>query len=224
MFKLFKQAHSAYQTFRSKWKMFLFTIMLFVGFGIVVLASFSLKGPKLISILILGGLLTGFAAIQMTITSIGKSAVEREEAKKLRENLAASEEARKDLEHKLKQSYHQPLRIRDIRPILDMGILEVDFELTKFFDQQYEKEGEKLKKFFTSSKKKRGDFRFIGGLIAKFRARYGIDLLSVKVLDDNENRRFYVSGVDPVFRGTSDFPEIHWQGSIMLGYSLFDKT
>jgi len=105
-----------------------------------------------------------------------------------------------------------------------MGILEVDFELTKFFDQQYEKEGGKLKKFFTSPKKERGDFRFIGGLIAKFRARYGIDLLLVKVLRDNEKRQFSVSGVDPVFRGTSDFPEIHWQGSIMLGYSLLDKT
>lgn len=210
--KTFKQIRGTSRFLQSHWKLFLFIAMIFFGFALVVLGSFNLQGRALMSVLILGGLLIGFAAIRMTYDSIKKSAVEGEKGKEAMEEFEQIKKENRNLKQELKESYQNPLKILDIQPILDMGILEVDFELAKFFDQQYTKDLEKISPGQEGSK-----YRFIGGLAAKFTARYGIDLLTIKVREDPENRRFYISGANPVFQGIRDFPDIHWEGSVILG-------
>lgn len=210
-----------YRFIRSHWRLILLILIFVVGLAFVVSGAFKLQGPALISFLIIGVLLIMFSSIRLVIDSIGKSAIEREETKQLREKLERSEETRKRLEEKLKEDQQKPLKILDVHPILDMGMLEVDFALSKFFDQQYIKnKNGSLERVSVSPERKRGDFRFIGGLTAKFKARYGIDLRAMKVKEDPVAKRFYVSGANPMFLGTSDFPDIHWEGSVLLGYNL----
>ncbi len=214
--KTSKQVVRVVQYVLSRWKPFLLIVALLIGFALVLLGSFNLQGPALISTLIFGGLLIGIAIIGMAISSIAKRAVENAEANRLRDKLEQAEKTCADLEQKLKESRQNPLKMLHIEPILDLGILEADFELTKFYDQKYikDKETGSLKRIQSEQK---GKFRFIGGLVAKFTARYGIDLRTVKVKKDDATKRFYVSGANPEFSGTRGFPDIYWKGAVMLG-------
>ena len=217
-----KQGIRASRFLLSHWKLLLLTIVLFVGLALVTLGLFNLEGRALIAVLILGGLLISFAAIRMTINSIGKSAIEREEAKELKEKLEQSEETRKDLEQELKESYQKPLKIMSIEPILKLGVIEVNLQLTKFFDRYYYRKSWDGKLEKSLSEDKNTNMRFMGGLTAKFKARYGIDLVALKAKRDPETKKLYVSGANPSFQGTKDFPDIHWEGSIMMGYHFWN--
>ena len=225
IFKGFKDKFK--ERIRSSLLKLLLSILLIAGLAIVIFGAFELKGTALLAVMILGGFLIAFAIISMTVASIGKTAIAIKDYKRLREMLEEKDQAYRELELKHQESTVQPLKIKDIQPILDMGILEVDFELTKYFDQQYKgdystKDINTFKRVLPSSKE-RGDLRFIGGLRAKFRARYGFDLLTMKVKEDTTYKKFYVSGVDPVFKGTTDFPQLAWEGSIMLGFSIANQ-
>ena len=196
-------------------------LLFIIGLALLIVSSFRLSGIAQVFVLILGGLLIFFAVIKLTINSIIRGALEREEGRKWKAKFKKSEEGREEIEVEFKQSKTEPLQTRKIQSILNIGLLEVNFKLTKFYDRWFlEKDGE-LKETVPEKAKEGTVFRFMGGLSVEFPARYGIDMKAIKLRDDQKNKRIYVAGANLSFQGLSGVHDLEWEGTVFLNRTLF---
>jgi hypothetical protein len=83
------------------------------------------------------------------------------------------------------------LNISEIRNMLDLGLLQVNTNFTRTWNEQFE-EGSR-------------SFHFIGALQVKIVARYGIDLKEMKVKFLRERNEIQVANVQPKFLSFNDF-------------------
>jgi len=113
-----------------------------------------------------------------------------------------------------------------VQPILELGILEADCQLSRCFDFSMDEKGEvsegsesKSRTYITTLLLDligRGKFRFVGTLTIKFRARYGVDMETLQIRVDDEAKIVYVEGAEPSYLGIKGFPESSWESCVTL--------
>ena len=118
------------------------------------------------------------------------------------------------------------VKVLNIRPILELGLLEANCQIHKCFDEYYDKDdqpitvikdettglvNEKAMQALDTVKN-----RFMGTLRVNFVARYGIDMRKMKVKIDDDLRIVEVQRVEPKYLGCKGFPKTQWMYSIPL--------
>ncbi|MCD6578593.1 hypothetical protein J7L48_03890, partial [bacterium] len=144
---------------------------------------------------------------------------------KSRETLEILRNENKKLKEKVNSIEKNGIIIKNITPILEIGMLKVDFEITRYYDF-FLKRDKKDQEFNAVDSKKEAQLRFIGGFRSKFTAKYGIDLTKIKIELDEERKIIYVSNFEPKMSGLADFAKDEWLGANVLEKTpnILDKT
>lgn len=196
----------------------IFALGLVMMFG----ASFRLHGAELITVLAVAGILMAFAYVKMTIDLAVKRGIKDQESQDLGRKKGKLVEELARVKSELDEERRKKVKVLNIRPILEMGILEAECEVTKCFDRYFDKDGQEIiqdaevppeQEDWMPREKAR---RFLGAITSKFRAKYGIDFRKVLVKCENEAKTIFVTGADPRFLGTRGYPEMRWEVSIGL--------
>lgn len=199
-----------------------------ISLVIIVGASFTLAGFQLVIVLLICGMLIIFTFIKMLysfLKDMAKRDIETDNLNKEKNTLEGKiNRLRKELQFERRGG----IKVK-IRPILEMGFLEAECEVSKFFDIYLDENGNEIIEAESEEEQEeelkieeiQKDYRFLGGLIAKFRARYGIELQKVYVKRDDESQTLFISGAKPSFLGTRGYPQMMWEGSVCLKSGLF---
>lgn len=209
---------------RKHWRSAISIGVFAIGLAMMVGASFTLGGVQLVTVLLIGGILTGFAFVKMTYDQFKegfRKAVERAKGSDTlkKEKIALADEVNR-LRTELQIERSGGIKV-SIRPILEIGFLQAECEVTKFFDRYFDENDKDigqsaLEQVGPGPEESRPVKRFLGGLTAKFRAKYGVNLQKVYVKRDDQARTLVVAGAEPSFLGTRGYPEMRWEGCIAL--------
>lgn len=197
---------------RRHWKTAVLVGIFVIGLAMMFGGAFRLRGVELVTVLVVAGILMAFAYIKMTFDS----AVER--ARKARESQDLANE-KDELAKELEWERSKRVKVLNIEPILEMGILEAECEVTKFFDRYFDKDDKEVGESVLEQKgpgPRKLVKRFLGALTAKFKAMYGIDIQKVQVKCDHQAETFHVANAEPSFRGVRGYPQTGWEGSVGL--------
>ena len=206
---------------RKHWKTGIFIVLFAMGLGMMFVASFRLRGAELVTVLVVAGILMAFAYIKMVFDSaVGRRIKEKESQDLAREKDELVEEVAR-LKTELDDEHNKKVKVLNIQPILEMGILEAECEVTRFFDRYFDKDDKEIGESALEQKgpePRKPVKRFLGALTSKFKAKYGIDLRKVQIKRLEQAKTMYVAGAEPSFRGVQGFPVTDWKGSVGLHY------
>jgi len=216
---------------KSMWhyrKLLGFVSIFLIGLILICTAAFVLKGTPLVIALTVGGILIIISWGKMTFNAAVKRSIRLHEAEKLKEENRQLLEKESILEQQLEEARSRKLQVMNVQPILDLGILEADCQISRCFDLLIDKNGEiiteesngketgYLKAFMEGFLGLRGNIRFVGTLMVNFTATYGIKLQDLKIRRDDNSKTIYVAGAEPTYTGCKKFPQTHWEGCIVL--------
>jgi len=199
-----------------------------MGLVLICSAAFVLKGTPLIVAMTVGGVIILISWGRMTFNAAVKRSIRLQEAEKLKEENRQLLERESILKQQLEESRNRKLQVLNVQPILELGILEADCQITECFDLVFDKNGEiitwnDVPDPDVKYKESWGDIilgakkqRFIGTLIVKFTARYGVDMQNLKIRCDDDTKTVYVEGAEPSYLGSKGFPETCWKGCVNL--------
>ncbi len=206
------------------WKSAILVGIFGIALSMMVGASFTLSGAQLVTVLLIGGILVLFTFVKMLYDFLKVEAKRTVEGESLRkEKIALADEVTR-LKTELQYERSGGIKV-GIKPILEMGFLEAECEVTKFFDCYFDKDNKDNKNIEEGALEQRRPGphkkpvkRFLGALTAKFKARYGIDIQKVQVKRDDQAKAMYVAGAEPSFLGVRGYPQMRWEGSVGLHY------
>jgi len=211
--KKLKSTWAGLNWFRKHWKSILVIGVFCIALMMMVTGSFTLAGAQLVTVLLIGCIL-----ILATFIKVLYDFLKEKIKGDLETDILKNEVAR--LKNTLQFERSGGIKVR-IRPILEMALLEAECVVTKFFNIDFDEnkneiiKGE-LKEIGLESLEEQLMWRFLGGLTAKFRAKYGIDWKKVYVKRDEQLRTLFVAGAEATFLGIGEFPEMRWEGSVVL--------
>ena len=222
---------------RKHWKSAIFVGIFGIALSMMIGASFTLSGAQLVTVLLIGSILVLFTFVKMLYDFLKVEAKRTVEGESLRKEKIALADKVARLKGELQMERSGGIKVR-IHPILQMVFLEAECEVTKFFSRYFDENDneiagdelaedelaeDELRDVGPDSQKKRPEKRFLGGLTAKFRAKYGVDFHKVYVKPDEQTRTLFVSGAEPSFIGVRGYPEMRWEGSVALTRGLWNK-
>jgi hypothetical protein len=203
-----------------------------LGLLLIFLAAFLLSGVPLVIALMIGGVLVIISWVKMTFNTAVKREVQLKDAEKPREENRQLREGQSILEQQLEVMRGRKLQLLNVQPILELGILEADCQITECFDLLIDKQGNIVTEDSCKEPKGiisafwdgilegwfgKGRTRFIGTLKLKFPARYGISLQNLKIRRDDIGKIVYVGGAEPTYQCLGKtFPQTSWEGCIVL--------
>jgi len=126
-----------------------------------------------------------------------------DEISKLNEDLKSSKAQEKRLENEVNTLRHQKLNVVNIQSILDLGLMEIDTNFTRTWNEKFTHENKSV--------------HFIGALQVKVIAKYGIDLKELRIKFDANSNTIYVANVNPKFISFNDL-EYHWKIAEIMEY------
>lgn len=207
----------------------IFLILLFViGLLLISSATFILTGVPLIVCLFVGSILILLSWGKMIFDRAVKQAISLNEAQKITEENEKLKRIALKFQQELKRTKNKKLQVLNVQPILELGLFEAECLIRECYDLVLDKNREIVSWNDSLNpdveyKESLGDWvwgdlprRFIGTLTAKFTARYGIDMQSLKVRVDDVNKTVLVRGAEPAFLGSKGFPETCWEGVVSL--------
>ncbi|MFA7237545.1 MAG: hypothetical protein WC058_11830, partial [Phycisphaeraceae bacterium] len=208
------------------------SFVLALGIAIIFLAAFTLHGPALIVAMVTGGILIIGGWVRSTFNKVVAGEVERQTNKSIVDELEQTRVRAEKLAQENKRLQNTKVRVLNVEPIMDLGLLEADCRITEPFDLLLDKNDEILSindehnpeyKKDESTLGKWGDGlwgiarkRFIGTLRMRFTDRYGIDIKQLTIKRDDISRRILVHGASVTYRGVQGFPESRWFGCVAL--------
>ncbi len=198
-----------------------------VGLVLICAAGFAFKGTPLIIALTVGGALILISWGRMTFNAAVKRSIRLQKAEKLKEENRQLLERETILNQQLEEARNKKLQVLNVQPILELGILEADCQISQCFDLLIDKNGgivtgetdgepEGFVSTFLEGLLGQRRKRFIGTFTVKFTARYGVDMQNIRIRCDDQTKTVYVEGAEPSYLGSKDFPETYWEGCVTL--------
>lgn len=214
---------------RKHWKGVVLVGVFATGLAMMFGASFRLRGTELIAVLAIGGMLIASAYVKMAFDSAVERARRAQESDDLRnENIEFLEESTR-LKNELEEERGKRVKVLGIRLISEIGILEAECEVTKFFDCYFDKDDQEILEEIEAESEKKGAVqrekvkRFVGALTTKFKARYGIEMVKVQMKRVDEAKTIHVAGAEPSFLGVRRYPQMRWEGTVGLCRGWLDE-
>ena len=127
----------------------------------------------------------------------------QEEISNLSRQLSDIEKQNNSLLEENEELRNRKLNISEIKDILDLGLMEVDTNFTRTWNE----------KFIHLDK----SIHFIGALQVNIIAKYGIDLKELKIKFDKENNTMIVANIKPKFLSFRDL-DYDWRISELMEY------
>jgi hypothetical protein len=156
--------------FKKYKKELFFTLALLIGV-ILLLNRINQAG---ISILLLGAILYFYLKfVKKDSGELGRLKQELENQKKEIEDLK-----------------NRRIQVAGMKPILEVGLLEIDTHFTRTWNEKYDHEGKNL--------------HFIGAMQIKLKAKYGVNLKDLSYFIDHENKVINIYGLKPKFLSFSE--------------------
>jgi len=121
-------------------------------------------------------------------------------------SLTDVEQLKRELENsrkEIEQLRHKQFQLAGIRPIMEVGLMEVDTHFTRTWNEKLSKDNR--------------DLHFIGALQIRLKAKYGINLKDLTVRMDHANKIIEVGHLHPRFLSFSDVNH-EWKIAEMLEY------
>ncbi|MDR0941262.1 MAG: hypothetical protein LBM68_03445 [Bacteroidales bacterium] len=126
-----------------------------------------------------------------------------DENSKLKSRLSNIEKTNSTLRAENAELRNRKLNIAELKHILDLGLIEVDTNLTRTWNEQFKHENKTV--------------RFIGALQVEVIAQYGINLKELRFKEDAENNIITVANINPKFLSFKDL-NYSWKISEILEY------
>lgn len=123
-------------------KLFGLAATFLIGLLLICSAAFVLNGTRLIIALIVGGVLIIISSGRMTFNTTVNRSVRLYEAEKLREQNRQLLERESILKQQLEEVRSRKLQVLNVQPILELGILEADCQISRCFDLLIDKDGQ----------------------------------------------------------------------------------
>ncbi len=109
------------------------------------------------------------------------------------------------LESENEELRNRKLNISEIKTVLDLGLMEVNTNFTRVWNEQSEHEQKKV--------------QFIGALQVKIIAKYGLDLRDLRVKFNDEKNEVIVANIMPKFLSFNDL-NYEWKIAEVLEYKV----
>jgi len=205
--------------------------------GVVLLCYglITLRGTSLVVALVVSGLLVLAGLGKLAFDAAVERSIKLQDSDRLAEEIRRLRTRESMLERELEAVRASKVKVLNVQPILELGLIEADCQISRCFELLYEKDDnliapgtpeyeadgfwdttktlfEALFDGLTKSWRK----VFIGTLIMRFTAKYGINIKKLKVKRDDTKRILYIAGAELEFLGTKDFPESIWKNSLVL--------
>jgi hypothetical protein len=207
-------------------KRLLLCAALVIGLGLIFLGAFSFSGTRLAVCLGIGGVLVLGSWAKVALDAYGQQAVKIDQVGRISEENEQLRRKQALLEKEIRSVRDGRVKVLNIRPILELGLIEANCQIHKCFDEYYGENNEPLSLIQDESTglvnegamrsletvKK----RFMGTLRVEFVARYGMDMRKMRVKVDDELQVVEVQGVEPKYLGCKGFPKTQWMYSIPL--------
>jgi hypothetical protein len=229
-----KQVFAGIGVLWSRRRFFGLAAIFLIGLALVCSAAFVLKGTPLLISLIIGGILIIISWGKMAFDTAVKRAIRLEEAEKLEEQNRQLLERESILKQQLEEAGKRKLQLLNVQPILELGILEADCQISRCFDLCIDKNGRLIDE--KTEEKPKGlsaimvalfgqeRRRFIGTLTVNFTARYGVDMQSLRIQRNDRSKTISVEGGQPTYLGSKGFPRTVWEGCVALREQTIDET
>ena len=186
--------------------------LLVIGVLLIFLGIFKFSDTAQIVTLSLAIVVIVFSIFKLSSEGMKDTAVKvhnykilEEEVEKLREEVNKREEEKINFEKRLEEEKNKKVQILNIQPIINLGLIEAECEITRFHDKYFDSKDERIYRQENAVK------RFIGVITKKFTATYGIEMENLKIRADNTNKIIYVSGAEPKYMGLKGFPKTNWK-------------
>jgi cell division protein FtsB len=207
-------------------KKLLLPVGLILGLALIFLGAFNYKGIPLAVCLSVGGLLVLVSWVRIALDAWGRQTKKLIDAEKISEENERLKTRQAALEKEIHSVKDGRIKVLNIRPILELGLLEANCQIHKCFDEYYTQNNEPIIAINDEStglvnetatgKLETVKNRFMGTLRVDFIARYGVDMRKTRVKIDEDLRVVEVQGVEPRYLGCKGFPKTQWMYSISL--------
>jgi len=121
----------------------------------------------------------------------------------LTSKLNETEKLKEALQAENDELRHRKLNIAEIKNILDLGLIEIDTNFTRTWNEKFDHGNKSV--------------HFIGALQVNIIAKYGIDLKELKIKYDKENNILTVANINPKFLSFNDL-DCQWTIAEIMEY------
>lgn len=177
-----------------KVKMYLIIAVILAAAILLILNKFLVYG------LIVAGV--GFAAVLLYQAFLKQK---DDEISKLRNQLKEVDKTTTTLKEENTELRNRKLNISDIKSVVDLGLMEVNTNFTRVWNDKSEYQGKQI--------------RFLGALQVSIIAKYGLDMQDLRVKFDPEKNELTVANIQPKFLSFSDL-NYDWKIAEVLMYSV----
>lgn len=175
-------------------KMYLVLAVIIAAAVLLILNKFLVYG------LVVGGV--GFAAVLLYQAFMKQK---DDEINKLRSQLKEVDKTASSLKDENTELRNRKLNISEIKSVVDLGLMEVNTNFTRVWNDKSEYEGKQV--------------RFIGALQVSIVAKYGLDMKDLRVKFDPDKNELTVANIQPKFLSFSDL-NYDWKIAEVLLYSV----
>lgn len=128
-----------------------------------------------------------------------------DEIHNLKKQLKVSDKTTTSLKSENTELRNRKLNISDIKSVVDLGLMEVNTNFTRVWNEPSEHEKKKI--------------RFLGALQVSIVAKYGLDMKDLRVKFDEEKNQLTVANINPKFLSFSDL-NYDWKIAEVLEWSV----
>lgn len=128
-----------------------------------------------------------------------------DEISQLRSELKKSDKASASLKEENTELRNRKLNISEIKSIVDLGLMEVNTNFTRVWNEKLDHENKKV--------------WFLGALQVSIVAKYGLDMKDLRVKFNEEKNELTVANINPKFLSFSDL-NYDWKISEVMEYSV----
>ncbi|HMU47934.1 MAG TPA: hypothetical protein PKC72_16295 [Chitinophagaceae bacterium] len=159
-------------------------------------------------------ILNKFLAYGLIVFGVGSAAVagynllmkqKDDQIIQLKEQLKATDKEASSLKSENVELRNRKLNISEIKSIVDLGLMEVNTNFTRVWNEKMEHEKKQV--------------RFLGALQVSIVAKYGLDLKDLKVKFNEEINELTVANIQPKFISFSDL-SYDWKIAEVLQYDV----
>lgn len=159
-------------------------------------------------------ILNKFMAYGLIVFGVGAAAVaaynllvkqKDDQIHQLKSQLKESDKASSSLKSENTELRNRKLNISEIKSIVDLGLMEVNTNFTRIWNDKMEHENKKV--------------RFLGALQVSIVAKYGLDMKDLRVKFDEEKNELTVANITPKFLSFSDL-NYDWKIAEVLEYTV----
>ena len=122
----------------------LLPLSLIIGLSLIFTGTFMLKGWSLAICLSVGGVLVLASWVKIALVAYSQQVVKQHEAGRIFEENKKLQKRQAALESEMCNIKDGRVKVLNIRPILELGLLEANCQIHKCFDEYYDKDDQPI--------------------------------------------------------------------------------